>query len=151
MKKLALLIVTIFMVAGLSAQEQEVVTFNEKTHDFGTVKEEDGRISTEFKFTNITNAPISLKNVRTSCGCTSPNWSKEPIAPNGEGTIKVTYNASGRPGSFHKSVTVTLTNGTQDFTVYLYIKGQVTPRAQQPAEQPAPAAQPAEQNAVVVK
>lgn len=136
MKKLALLVITIFMVAGLSAQEKEVAQFNEKTHDFGVVKEEDGRISCDFTFKNTENMPISIKNVRTSCGCTSPNWSKSPIAPNGEGSIKVTYSASGRPGSFHKSITVTLTNGTEDFTVYLFIKGQVTPRVQQPAQQP---------------
>ena len=140
MKKLILFAFAVFMVTGLAAQQKEVVKFNEKTHDFGTVKEEDGRITCTFSFDNLLATPISIKNVRASCGCTTPNWSREPIAPNAKGEITVTYNTKGRPGMFQKSVTVTFSDGTQDYTQVLFIKGKVTPRV---VATPAPAAQPA--------
>ncbi|MBO8439571.1 MAG: DUF1573 domain-containing protein [bacterium] len=140
MKKLILFAFAVFMVTGLAAQQKEVVKFNEKTHDFGTVKEEDGRITCTFSFDNLLATPISIKNVRASCGCTTPNWSREPIAPNAKGEITVTYNTKGRPGMFQKSVTVTFSDGTQDYTQVLFIKGKVTPRV---VATPAPATQPA--------
>lgn len=134
MKKLALLFVSILMVTMLSAQEKEIVKISETTHDYGTIKEEDGKAPHTFVITNVSNTPITIKNVRASCGCTVPNWSREPIAPNANGEILVTYNAKGRPGSFHKSITVTLSNGTEDFTKMLFIKGTVTKKV---VEEPA--------------
>ncbi|MCB9071744.1 MAG: DUF1573 domain-containing protein [Prevotellaceae bacterium] len=131
MKKLALFSM-LFVALSVMAQEKPVVEFNERTHDFGTVKEEEGKITTVFTFTNQFLAPLTIKSVRASCGCTTPNWSKEPVAPKGKGEITVTYNTTNRPGSFTKSITVVLTNGTEDFTEVLYIKGQVTPKAVAP-------------------
>ena len=63
--------------------------------------------------------------MQASCGCTTPDWSKEPIAPGKKGFVKASYNPAGRPGNFNKSVTVTSNQGTQ----VLYIKGQVVPKA----------------------
>lgn len=137
MKKLLFLAITLVMAISASAQEKKVAEFEETTHNFGVIKEEDGRVSYVFEFKNATQAPLTIKNVRASCGCTTPNWSKEPIAPEGNGKITVTYNAKGRPGAFHKSITVTLSNGTEDFTQMLYIKGQVTPAVPKPEENPA--------------
>jgi hypothetical protein len=138
MKKVILFVFAMLLMAGNAiAQEKEIVKFEETTHDFGTVKEEDGRISHIFKFENLLNIPITIKNVRASCGCTTPNWSKEPIAPNALGEVTVTYNAKGRPGSFQKTVTVTLSNGNEDFTKILYIKGNVTKAEPVPAPEPA--------------
>ncbi len=132
MKKLLFFAIAIIMAFTVSAQEQQqpkqIIEIAEKTHDFGTIKEEDGRVSHVFTFKNVTEEVLTIKNVRASCGCTTPAWSKEPIAPNAEAQITVTYNASGRPGAFHKSVTVTLSNGTEDFTQVLFIKGKVTPK-----------------------
>ena len=135
MKKLLLFVMAIFMAFSVSAQEQQpqIIEIAEKTYDFGTIKEEDGRVSHVFTFKNVTEGVLTIKNVRASCGCTTPAWSKEPIAPQGEAQITVTYNASGRPGAFHKSVTVTLSNGTEDFTQVLFIKGKVTPKQVAPA------------------
>ena len=133
MKKILLFAIAMIMAFTVSAQEQtqvqkQVVEIAEKTYDFGVIKEEDGRVSHVFTFKNVNDGPITIKNVRASCGCTTPAWSREPIAPAAEAQITVTYNASGRPGAFHKSVTVTLSNGTEDFTQVLYIKGKVTPK-----------------------
>ena len=129
MKKLLLFAIAMVMAFTVSAQEQkQIIEIAEKTYDFGTIKEEDGRVSHVFTFKNVTEGPLTIKNVRASCGCTTPAWSREPIAPGAEAQITVTYNASGRPGAFHKSVTVTLSNGTEDFTQVLFIKGKVTPK-----------------------
>ena len=130
MKKLLLFAMAIFMAFSVSAQEQQpqIIEIAEKTHDFGTIKEEDGRVTHVFTFKNVTEGALTIKNVRASCGCTTPAWSKEPIASGKQAQITVTYNASGRPGAFHKSVTVTLSNGTEDFTQVLFIKGKVTPK-----------------------
>lgn len=124
----------LLLTFGANAQEKEIVKFEETTYDFGSIKEEDGRVTHVFRFENTNATPISIKNVKASCGCTTPNWSKAPIAPGETAEITVTYNASGRPGKFQKSVTVTLTNGQEDFTKVLYIKGDVIPRPK-PVEQ----------------
>lgn len=142
MKKILLFAIAMVMAFTVSAQEQkQIIEIAEKTYDFGTIKEEDGRVSHVFTFKNVTEGALTIKNVRASCGCTTPAWSREPIAPNAEAQITVTYNASGRPGAFHKSVTVTLSNGTEDFTHVLFIKGKVTPKQVAPvAEENATAA-----------
>ena len=145
MKKILLFAVALVMALTVSAQEQtqvqkQVVEIAEKTYDFGTIKEEDGRVSHVFTLKNVTEGPLTIKNVRASCGCTTPAWSREPIAPEAEAQITVTYNASGRPGAFHKSVTVTLSNGTEDFTQVLFIKGKVTPKQVAPVAEETTAA-----------
>ena len=145
MKKILLFAVALIMALTVSAQEQaqvqkQIVEIAEKTYDFGTIKEEDGRVSHVFTLKNVTEGPLTIKNVRASCGCTTPAWSREPIAPEAEAQITVTYNASGRPGAFHKSVTVTLSNGTEDFTQVLFIKGKVTPKQVAPVAEETTAA-----------
>lgn len=145
MKKILLFAVAFIMALTVSAQEQaqvqkQIVEIAEKTYDFGTIKEEDGRVSHVFTLKNVTEGPLTIKNVRASCGCTTPAWSREPIAPEAEAQITVTYNASGRPGAFHKSVIVTLSNGTEDFTQVLFIKGKVTPKQVAPVAEETTAA-----------
>lgn len=131
MKKLLFVAMALFMAFNVAAQEKQVVEFEVQEYDFGTIKEEDGRVSHVFEFTNISQSPITVSNVRASCGCTTPAWSRQPVMPGEKGVITATYSAAGRPGRFHKSITVTLNNGVEDYTVVLYIKGTVTPRAQQ--------------------
>ena len=125
------------MFLGAFAQEKKVVEFNERTHDFGTIQETDGRVTTVFTFKNLTNQTLTLTKVRASCGCTTPNWNRDPIAPNEDGKVTVTYNAQGRPGMFQKSITITMTNGTDTFTQVIYIKGKVTPAPRPAATAPA--------------
>lgn len=130
MKKMLFIAVALVLALNVAAQEKQVVEFTENTYDFGTVKEEDGKVSHVFTFTNISQSPITVTNVKASCGCTTPNWSRQPVMPGEQGVVTATYSASGRPGNFHKSITVTLSNGTENFTVVLYIKGQVTQKQQ---------------------
>lgn len=119
--------ISILMTSSLSAQStQAQANFKEKEHKFGTIKEADGPVSHVFKFTNIGNEPLVLKNVRASCGCTTPKWTREPILPNGMGEIEVTYNPRNRPGSFRKTITVT--TNSEPTNIYLSISGTVIAR-----------------------
>lgn len=114
------------------AQHVETINFLEKSHDFGTVKEEDGPIKYEFKFTNNGTEPVQILNVKASCGCTTPAWSREPIPAGESGFIQAQYNPRNRPGRFNKSLTVTTSINE---TIRLYISGEVTPRVKTPEEE----------------
>ena len=117
-KQLTLFLTLMLPVIVLS---QAVIVFDTKEHDFGKIKEEDGRASYEFVFTNQGNEPLVVNKVQASCGCTTPSWTKNPVEPGQKGTITVIYNPAGRPGVFSKSITVQ-SNAT---TERLSIKGDV--------------------------
>ena len=118
---------------GFAAQAQEQPTdgakiqFAEKVINYGKI--EKGANGTRvFKFKNEGTEPLVLNSVRASCGCTTPKWTREPIAPGAEGEITVKYDTN-RMGNFHKTVTVNSNASNQ--TVVLTIKGQVmNPAAQ---------------------
>ena len=93
--------------------------WNEETHDFGTLKQ--GAPATfEFEFTNVGKEPVSIQSAKSTCGCTVPTYSTDPIMPGKKGKIKVTYD-SNRIGGINKPITVTTTFGTQ----VLHIKGNI--------------------------
>jgi hypothetical protein len=97
------------------------IQFETTEHDFGTIPEKgDGTFT--FVFKNTGKEPLILKNVRSSCGCTVPEWPKEPIKKGNKGNIKVSYNTR-ITGSFSKSITV-YSNAEGD-PVVLKIKGKV--------------------------
>lgn len=102
---------------------QPVIKFDDRRHDFGAIQETDGKVSCEFTFTNTGDEPLVISNVRTSCGCTAPEYSQEPIAPGQSGNVKITFNPSGRPGKFSKSIYV-YTNTSPNRTI-LRILGEV--------------------------
>jgi hypothetical protein len=129
-------LVTIFCVLvafnNATGQEKPKVVFEELEHDFGSFKEAAGLQTTTFKFTNKGAAPLILSNVRASCGCTTPKWTREPVAPNGKGEIKVSYNPKNRPGFFTKTITVS--SNAENSTVVLKIKGTAEQREKTLAE-----------------
>jgi hypothetical protein len=90
-------------------------------HDFGKIKQ-GTPVTHEFIFTNKGKVPMVITNVAASCGCTTPDWTRDPIAPGGSGFIKATYNAAA-PGAFNKTVTVT--SNIENGFVQLFIKGEV--------------------------
>ena len=105
---------------------QDSIKFEKIVHDYGTIAQgADG--NSEFKFTNKGKSPLILSNVKASCGCTVPEWPKEPIAPGQTGSIKVKYNTA-TVGAFNKSITVN--SNALNNTVMLQIKGNVTPPKQ---------------------
>ena len=82
-----------------------VMTFGESDHDFGTVTEGE-KVSYSFKFKNTGGSDLVISSARGSCGCTVPDYPKEPIKQNGEGIVHVTFDSNGKEGINHKEVTV---------------------------------------------
>ena len=125
MKRIVFLLVCITISFGFSfAQGDGKVTFNEKKHDFGLIPEKGGSVSFDFVLTNNSNEPLLINDVKASCGCTTPSWTRMPIEPKQSGTITVSYNPKGQRNSFLKSVTVYTNFSTTPFM--LQISGEVT-------------------------
>jgi hypothetical protein len=124
MKQVFLFLIGIISVTtSLFAQVAKPIQFREESFDFGYIDETQGSVTHEFLFTNMSTRPIKIMGVRPSCGCTTPNWTKEPIMPGKTGFIQARFDPTGRPGYFNKTLTV-----TTDFDsnpIVLQIKGQV--------------------------
>jgi hypothetical protein len=102
------------------------IKFNKEVHDYGTVKY-DGDGTCTFDFTNEGNEALVISNAKGSCGCTVPEWPKEPIAPGASASIKVKYDTK-RPGAINKSVTITSNAvNVEGGIVTVRIKGEVLP------------------------
>jgi hypothetical protein len=130
MKKSLVLMFMLFLVSlTIQAQDkpaasQDSIIFKSIVHDYGTIVQgSDG--SCEFNFTNKGKTPLVLNDVKASCGCTVPEWTRTPIAPGEKGTIKVTYNTNNQ-GAFSKSITVN--SNAINSPLILSIKGNVTPK-----------------------
>ena len=126
MKKL--IFTAILMVCGIAismAQKPAQIKFEKTTHNFGTFSEKNPKVTCSFTFTNEGEQPLVINQAIASCGCTVPEYTKEPVKPGEKGEIKVTYNGAGKfPGHFKKSITVR-TNGAVEMT-RLYIEGDMT-------------------------
>ena len=127
-KKILMTIVAVFASAAICFAGSPKISFLEKSHDFGTIKEEKGPVKYEFEFTNTGDAPLMIISAKGSCGCTVPTYSKKPIQPGKKGKINVTFSPTGRPGEFHKTVNVKL-NTPEKYTL-LRISGVVLPRGE---------------------
>lgn len=100
------------------------IEFNKDTHDYGNVKN-GGNGKCSFTFTNTGTEPLIIQTAKGSCGCTVPEWPKEPIAPGAKGTIRVKYDTN-RPGPINKNVTIT-SNAINEPNKVIRIKGEVGP------------------------
>jgi hypothetical protein len=121
MKRIISLTSFLFFVLILSAQPK--LEFKTLEYDFGTIKEDKGLATTVFEFKNTGDKPLILNNVKATCGCTTPEWTQDPIAPGKTGSIKVSYNPQNRPGAFTKSVNVF--SNSEPSVVVLNITGTV--------------------------
>ncbi len=124
MKK-TFLAMLMMMISILSTYAQAEIKFDKLTNNFGNFDESNPVQKATFTFTNIGNKPLVINQAIASCGCTVPNYTKQPIMPGQKGTISVTYNGKGKfPGHFKKTITVR-TNGKVEMT-RLYIEGNMT-------------------------
>jgi len=98
------------------------VKFIETEHDFGILKEGEDATYT-FEFLNMGNYPVIIKEVRSSCGCTVPNYDEKPIKPGKKGKINIKYDTK-RIGKFYKTIIVYLNAINSPIT--LIIKGEVS-------------------------
>ena len=109
-----------------------------ETHDFGNLTDQKDAEYT-FKFKNVGKTPLIIANASASCGCTVPEFPKEPVLPGKMGQIKVTFHTAGKSGPFQKTVFIQ-SNAMSDKERYeIFIKGAVTPGAPATGAQAAPA------------
>jgi hypothetical protein len=107
--------------------------FKEVSHDFGQIAE-GTQAKYEFVCKNVGTKTLTLSGAQPACGCTVSEFTKEPIAPGRTGKVTAIYNTSGRPGSFVKTVTVTVQGSTN--AEVLTLRGTVVPASQVPAVDP---------------
>ena len=135
MKYLSLLFAAVVMFSTSIAQttdlslvsegDEEVLSFESMTIDYGTVTKGDQDAATKlFTFTNKGSSPVIISNCKGSCGCTVPQCPDAPVMPGASGEIKVKYDVN-RVGPFTKNVTVNYTYGGESKTARLTIKGTV--------------------------
>ena len=124
---ITILLLLIFILKEADGQQQLTeIKFEKMDYNFGRIREEAGAANFTFKFTNTGKTPLILQGVEPSCGCTTPEWSQEPVLPGKTGLIKVAYNPDQRPGAFTKSITVTA--NIPRMVRVLTISGEVIPR-----------------------
>ena len=98
------------------------IEFEETTYDFGEI--ESGTIfSHVFTFTNTSDEPLVLSNAKGSCGCTVPQWPREPIMPGETASITVKFNSKNKKGK--RNQRITLTANTEPAQTFLYLTGDV--------------------------
>lgn len=126
MKKCLLAVVMLIMNAFfVLAQGTAQISFETTTHDFGSFPESSPKVTCTFKFKNTGDGPLVIHQAIASCGCTVPQYPKEPIKPGESGQITVTYNGAGKfPGHFRK--TITLRTNSQNEITRLVIEGDMT-------------------------
>jgi len=99
-----------------------VLTLENDSYDFGEVKEGE-KVEHEFAFTNTGTEPLIISRVQASCGCTTPEYSKNPIAAGEKGTVKVVFNSAGQMGKQQKIITIT-SNADKPNTI-VKLRGEV--------------------------
>lgn len=116
-----LLTAFIFASAQNTSESTDVLKLKETEHDFGKIPQ--GKpVYYTFEIVNTGTTPLKLDDVHASCGCTTPEWNREPIAPGTTAQIKVGYNAAAE-GSFEKMINIAYNNST--LSKQLKIKGIV--------------------------
>jgi len=117
--------IAILFTASLSGQDQKgaSIEFNKKIHDFGDIQLSAGKQNYTFTFKNISQQPVIIQTVISSCGCTTPTWTKNPVKPGESGKLSVTFLNDQGPIPFDKSLTIYVTGSPKP--IILRIKGVV--------------------------
>lgn len=125
-RSILILLLAALMIIGNAQTLAPNMSFEKLTHDFGKIKEQEGRVTYKFKFVNTGGGDLLIDTVRATCGCTAPNWTRKPIPPGGTGYVAATFNPAGRPNAFSKYLYVS-SNSVSPSTK-LTIKGEVQPK-----------------------
>lgn len=122
MKRLFTLFAAATMALAMMAEAE--IKFEKTSIQLGTFDEKEVQHCV-FTFTNVGDEPLIIHQAYSSCGCTVPTYSKEPVKPGEKGEIRVAYNGSGKfPGAFRKPITIR-TNAANPI-VRVYITGTMT-------------------------
>lgn len=102
------------------------IEFTKTKHEFGTIRSSAGKVTAEYSFTNTGTGPLVIINVTNGgCGCTTPSFPKEPIAPGKTGKITINFDPTGRRGEFNRTVQVK--TNAQKKAVPLRFSGVIVP------------------------
>lgn len=93
-------------VAQGQTAQQQAIEFSKKVHNFGKISVNEGAKHCSFEFRNVSDKPVVISNILSSCGCTTPVWPKKPIMPGEGGKVEVTYLNDQGPYPFDKALTV---------------------------------------------
>lgn len=107
--------------------------FEKDEFNFGTIKQGD-KVEYAFEFVNTGKEPLIITEAHGSCGCTVPEWPKEPLKKGEKGVIKITFNSAGKMGLQDK--TVTITSNAADSPKILHVKGNIEQAAASPDAKP---------------
>ena len=119
----------VLSIGYVSAQGKADIKFDKTSHDFGTFSENDPVVSCVFTFTNVGDAPLVIHQAVASCGCTVPEYTQEPVLPGKTGTVKITYNGTGKyPGHFKKSITLRTNAISEMMRLFPRSKSKFLPR-----------------------
>ncbi len=118
---------------GNDNANQPSFKFNEEQFDFGTIMQGE-KVTHAFEFTNSGKEPLVISNASGSCGCTVPEWPKEPIMGGAKAVIKVTFNSEGKQGVQDK--TITLQSNARQNPMVIHLKGNVDKPIEQPGANP---------------
>ena len=111
----------------VDSKNQPDMKFDVEEYNFGTVKQGE-TVTYEFHFSSTGKEPLIISNAQASCGCTVPQWPKEPLKKGEKGVIKVSFNSTGKMGMQDK--TVTISSNAKSGSKVLHMKGNVeTPPA----------------------
>ena len=126
MRKFILILISGIILSSfiLFAQQMEAnISFDEMEFNFGQIDEKNGVVSHKFEFTNTGNKPLMIYNANSTCGCTTPSWTKAPVKSGEKGYVIAEYSPVDRPGKFEKYITVQSNAATP--SVQLKIMGNV--------------------------
>ncbi len=126
MKKYLIVAILLVVVSAAFAQDTKqpvtpiktdgpVLTLEKTSHDFGNITQGDV-VERIFAFTNTGNQPLIITNIQTSCGCTTPEWPRNPIMPGGKGEIKVGFNSAGKSNKQDKKLPI-ISNAVNDASI----------------------------------
>lgn len=104
-------------------QQAAEIKFDKTTHDFGKIKKGAKDVKCKFKYTNVGNDVLFITRIVKSCGCTEPEYSKQPLMPGQSADIEVGYTTTDEVGAFNKKLTI-FSNATTE-SVIITIKGEV--------------------------
>lgn len=107
---LTLLFLSVMCCLGAWAQGEQpkngaVIRLDETSYEFGDIIQGE-KVSHIFTFTNSGNQPLILSDIVTTCGCTAPSWSRDPILPGQSGEIQITFNSDNKMGRQNKGITI---------------------------------------------
>ena len=123
-KLILIVILTFSALSGLFAQDDElsfggIIKFDKLYHDFGDILTSEGSKKCTFKYTNISNKPIIINDIITSCGCTSPKWSRKPLGPGESAEIAVTFLNDQGPYPFDKTISIDVSGLSRRITLHI--------------------------------